>query len=186
MDIFIFGCSVALRVSDLLQLSRKNLILKDGKHYLQVKSKKTATLTSIKLPQYCIEIIHKYQNKNNLLLPEMTAQYFNRKLKDLAIYFPDNYEYVKVRERRGKQVVVYKDPIKKLHFKLSDHISSHTMRRTAISVMLNLGMPEHIVRKISGHAPNSKEFYRYVQLAQNTIDFESDRIFNKIGSKSKK
>ena len=104
----------------------------------------------------------------------------------MAKYFPDNYEYVKVRERRGKQVVVYKDPIKKLHFKLSDHISSHTMRRTAISVMLNLGMPEHIVRKISGHAPNSREFYRYVQLAQSTIDFESDRIFNKIGSKRKK
>lgn len=185
-DVFVFGCSVALRVSDLLHLSAKNLIVKDGNYYLQVKSRKTAALTSIKLPRYCIDIIDKYKNEGHFLLPVMTAQYFNRKLKDLAKYFPDNYEYVKVRERRGKQVVVYKDPIKRLHFKLSDHITTHTMRRTAISVMLNLGMPEHVVRKISGHAPNSREFYRYVQLAQSTIDFESDRIFNKIGSKRKK
>jgi hypothetical protein len=48
--------------------------------------------------------------------------------------------------------------------------------------MLNLGMPEHIVRKISGHAPNSREFYRYVQMSQSLIDQESDKVFKKISS----
>jgi integrase len=181
-DIFVFGCSVALRISDLLQLSRKNLIVFDGKYYLQVKSQKTATHTSIKLPKYCIDIILKHQSENDLLLPDISAQFFNRKLKDLAVLLPDNYEYIKVREQRGKQIIVYKDPINKTHYKLSDHITSHTMRRTAISIMLGLGMPEHIVRKISGHAPNSREFYRYVQLSQNLIDQESDKVFKKISS----
>jgi hypothetical protein len=46
--------------------------------------------------------------------------------------------------------------------------------------MLNLGMPEHIVRKISGHAANSREFYRYVQLAQQVIDAESEKVFEQI------
>jgi integrase len=181
-DIFIFGCTVGLRVSDLLQLSRKNLVIINGKYYVQVKSQKTATKTSIKLPSYCVEIILKYQSESEMLLPEMTAQFFNRKLKDLAVLFPDNYEYIKMRERRGKQVVIYKDPVNKTHYKLSDHITSHTMRRTAISIMLNLGMPEHIVRKISGHAPNSREFYRYVQVSQNAIDLESDKVFKKISN----
>jgi intergrase/recombinase len=54
------------------------------------------------------------------------------------------------------------------------------MRRTAITTMLNLGMPEHIVRKISGHAANSKEFFRYVRMSQNIIDQESDKIFEQI------
>jgi integrase len=179
-DIFVFGCTVGLRVSDLLQLSRKNLVVKNGKYYVQVKSQKTATNTSIKLPPYCVEILLKYSSESEMLLPDITAQFFNRKLKDLAVLFPDNYEYIKVRERRGKQIVIYKDPVNKIHFKLSDHITSHTMRRTAISVMLGLGMPEHIVRRISGHAPNSREFYRYVQLSQPIIDSESDKVFKKI------
>jgi intergrase/recombinase len=54
------------------------------------------------------------------------------------------------------------------------------MRKTAISTMLSLGMPEHIVRKISGHAANSKEFFRYVKMAQNVIDKEADKVFDKI------
>jgi len=46
--------------------------------------------------------------------------------------------------------------------------------------MLSLGMPEHIVRKISGHATNSKEFFLYVKMAQNVIDQESDKVFERI------
>jgi hypothetical protein len=54
------------------------------------------------------------------------------------------------------------------------------MGKTSISNMLALGMLEHIVRKISGHAANSKEFFRYVKMAQNVIDQESDKVFEKI------
>jgi intergrase/recombinase len=54
------------------------------------------------------------------------------------------------------------------------------MRRTAITNMLCLGMPEHLVRKISGHAANSKEFYRYVQLSQSFIDNETDQFFERV------
>jgi hypothetical protein len=39
--------------------------------------------------------------------------------------------------------------------------------------MLSLGMPEHAVRKISGHSPMSKEFFRYVSLAQSYQDKET-------------
>ena len=54
------------------------------------------------------------------------------------------------------------------------------MRRTAITTMLCLGMPEHLVRKISGHAANSKEFFRYVLLSQSFIDQETDLMFEKL------
>ena len=46
--------------------------------------------------------------------------------------------------------------------------------------MLVLGMPKHIVRKISGHAANSKEFFRKVKMAQNVIDQEADKVFEQI------
>lgn len=96
----------------------------------------------------------------------------------MATFIDNDVEIIKTRERRGKQVIVFKDAEAQTHYRLSDHICTHTMRRTAITTMLALGMPEHIVRRISGHAPNSKEFYRYVQLSQNIIDQETDRVFN--------
>ena len=46
--------------------------------------------------------------------------------------------------------------------------------------MLMLGMKEHVVRKISGHADNSKSFYRYVNLVQSYLDNEVDEVFGKL------
>jgi integrase len=179
-DVFVFGCTVALRVSDLLELSKQNLVITNTAYYLKVKSQKTATHTSIKLPDYAIDIIKKYETVGLKLLPEISIQWFNEKLKVFAKLFPENFEIIKTKERRGKQVIIYKDPVNKIHYRLSDHITTHTMRRTAITTMLNLGMPEYIVRKISGHAANSKEFFKYVRLSQNIVDQETDKVFEKI------
>ncbi len=179
-DIFIFGCTVALRVSDLLSLTSKNLVIQNEKYYLNVRSQKTKTKTSIKLPEYAIDIIKKYQKKQKTLLPFISLGYLDLQLKQLGKLIPDDFELIKTRVRRGKQVVIYKDCVKKVHYKLSDHITTHTMRRTGITTMLNLGMPEHLVRKISGHAANSREFFRYVELSQLFIDEETDKIFDKL------
>jgi len=43
--------------------------------------------------------------------------------------------------------------------------------------MLILGMPESLVRKVSGHAANSKEFYKYVNYSDSFFDQETDRVF---------
>lgn len=179
-DIFIFGCTVALRVSDLLNLSKKNLIIQGDNYYLNVKSQKTKTKTSIKLPKYAISIIKKYKGKQKTLLPYISMGYLDIQLKKMGKLLPDDFELIKTREKRGKQVVIYKDPKRKIHYKLSDHITTHTMRRTAITNMLNLGMPEYMVRKISGHAANSREFFRYVELSQSFMDKETDYFFNKL------
>ncbi len=179
-DIFVFGCTVALRVSDLLALTRKNLIIQHGNYYLNVKSQKTKTKTSIKLPDYAIAIIKKYKDKQKTLLPSISTAYLDIQLKRLGKLLPDDYEVVKTREKRGRAEIIYKDPINKIHYKLSDHITTHTMRRTAITNMLNLGVPEYMVRKISGHAANSKEFFKYVELMQSSMDRETEIFFQKI------
>jgi intergrase/recombinase len=49
--------------------------------------------------------------------------------------------------------------------------------------MLCLGVPEQVVRKISGHAPGSKEFYRYMLLAQTYQDQETEKMYEKLKSK---
>ncbi|MBX9783710.1 MAG: hypothetical protein K2X48_10500 [Chitinophagaceae bacterium] len=45
-------------------------------------------------------------------------------------------------------------------------------------------MPEQVVRKISGHAPGSKEFYRYVNWAQSYQDMETDKMFAQLAGKT--
>ena len=179
-DIFVFGCTVALRVSDLLDLTSMNLHKNRDGHYLRVKSKKTSTHTNIKLPSYATKIVQKYQQTGSKLLPDVSPGMFNHRIKELGKLLPEDFIMMKIREKRGEQVVIYKDPDTKTHYHLSDHLSSHTMRRTAITTMLNLGMPEHMVRKISGHAPNSREFFRYVQLSQDALDKETERIFESL------
>jgi hypothetical protein len=54
------------------------------------------------------------------------------------------------------------------------------MRRTAITTLLILGVPENIVRKISGHAPGSKEFYKYIGLAQEYMNQEVCKAYQKL------
>jgi integrase len=57
-----------------------------------------------------------------------------------------------------------------------DMISSHIMRRTCITIMLTSGIPELVVKKVSGHSNNSKSFFRYVNFAQEIMDSEIDKM----------
>ena len=63
-----------------------------------------------------------------------------------------------------------------------DKMSSHMMRRTAITTLLILGMPEHLVRKISGHSHASTSFNRYVHYAQAYMDKEIEKVYSKLES----
>lgn len=184
-DVFVFGCTVALRFSDLMDLDKRNITKMGNSTYLQVKSQKSNTYTSIKLPQYAIDIIEKYVEEKKLL-PTFSKWWFNKELKRMGELLPENMEVVKTRERNGKQVVIYKDEATKENYSIADLLSSHVMRRTAITTMLSLGMPEHLVRKISGHAPNSKSFFRYVQYTQHLLDAATDDIFDQLTGEKKR
>jgi integrase len=179
-DILLAGCAVALRYSDLMNLQKANLQLKNQQYFLKVQSKKTKAYTHIKLPDYVMEIFKKYSRKGNRLLPYFNIVRLNLYLKEIAEHLGWTDEVVKTRQKRGKAIIIYKNAKQKTHFRFCDLISTHIMRRTAITTMLRLEMPEHLVRKISGHAPHSKEFHKYVSISQNYLDDETDKVFAKL------
>jgi intergrase/recombinase len=80
-------------------------------------------------------------------------------------------EWGKYRSRNGKRVEV-KNPGTKKAYRFCDLVSSHVMRRTGITTMLMNGVPELVVRKISGHSPTSPAFSRYVNFVQGYMDKE--------------
>ena len=182
-DMFVFGCTVALRVSDIFKLSKNNIESLNGKHYLKVRSQKTNTLTRIILPDYAMDIINKYNKTKKTIFPEISNARFNLNIKSLIEKTEWTDEQIKTRQKRGQTVIVYKNQKTKEPYRFCDLITSHTMRRTAITTMLCLHMPENLVRKISGHAAGSKEFFRYVELSQKYMDNETEKIHDQIKNK---
>lgn len=177
-DVFVFGCTVALRISDLLVLSKNNLRITGDTWFLVVRSKKTHTDTQLRLPDYAIDILKKYKFKNNKLLPTFTNVNLNLNIKKLIELAGYTQPVGKIREQqgRGKEIRFVKEN-KTTVYRFCDLVTAHTMRRTAITVMLSLNVPEHVVRKISGHSPMSKEFFRYVAVAQSYQDKEVSKMF---------
>jgi integrase len=173
-DIFVIGCTVALRFSDIKNLKKNNLEYFNDRYYISMQSQKTQTRTRIMLPEYAINILRKYKKKSIYLLPVPEKNTFNKRLKKLIEHAGWTHEVPKVRMRKGKPIQIQNKYGKTYRF--YDLVSSHCMRRTAISTMLRMGLEENLVRKVSGHAAGSKEFYKYVQLSQTYMDEKMVKI----------
>lgn len=180
-DIFVFGCTTGLRFSDIFLLNNKNFNQQNEDWYLKVKSKKTKSFTTIKLPSYAVEIFERYKGKGSKqpVFTYITLFNFNKTLKSIGEKAGFITPIELSREKQGKVAVASKSS-KKPAVRFCDKMSSHMMRRTAITTMLILGMPEHLVRNVSGHSANSISFYRYVHFAQSYVDKEMEKVHAKL------
>jgi integrase len=164
-----FGCTTGLRVSDLMLLKQKNLTVRNNTTYLNLYTKKTSTNVVIPLPEYCIDILKKHKGRcNGYLLPRLSNTNLNLQIKSLGKLANWTDPLPKYRTKKGKLLELKN--VNGTCWKFYQHISTHTMRRTAITSLLMLGVDEAVVRRLSGHAPGSKEFYRYMSLAQSYLD----------------
>ena len=91
-------------------------------------------------------------------------------------------EIHKTRNKRGQPQTIFKETDTKTNYRFCDLVSSHTMRRTAITTMLRMGMNETNVRLISGHTAHSPSFYRYVFFADSFMEEEMDKFHAKFNA----
>jgi len=178
-DVFVMGCTTGLRFSDLFLLTTKNIETTADGVYLKTRSKKTKSNSAIKLPGYALDIVDRYKSRSSKkpLFAPVSLFIFNRTLKQIGEKAGFVQPIQVTREKLGKTTVVAKN--NKVE-RFCDKMSSHMMRRTAITTLLILGMPEHMVRAISGHSANSTSFYRYVKYAQSYLDQEIDKVHRKL------
>jgi integrase len=180
-DIFVFGCTVALRYSDLIGLKKENVINSPEGKYILIHTKKTTTQVKLPLPDYLLPIIERYRTKKGkFLLPRLSSTNLNLQVKELIKKAKWDYSLPKIRYKQGKPQELKTKKCESLRF--CDHITTHTMRRTAITTLLILGVPEFVVRKISGHAPGSKEFYRYVAIVQDHMNKQVLEAYSRLSS----
>jgi integrase len=182
-DIFVFGCTTGLRYSDIFLLTNKNFEKVEDEWYLKLKSLKTKTFSYIKIPTYAITIFEKYQPKSSktAVFGKISLFNFNKTLKSIGEKANFTASVEVSREKQGKTHKMTKKTDTSQN-RFCDKMSSHMMRRTAITTMLILGMPEHLVRKISGHSHASSSFNRYVHYAQAYMDLEIGKVHSKLES----
>jgi hypothetical protein len=176
LDIFIVGCTVALRYSDLIGISWRNIEQIGNGYYLAVSSIKTRTPTRVRLPDYVLKSLEKYKKikHRKTIFPQISLSWFNIQLRRICELAGWQDECGKYRSRNGKKIEL-KNPRTKKPYRFCDLVSSHVMRKTGITTMLMNGVPELVVRKISGHSSTSPAFLRYVNFVQGYLDREVDK-----------
>ncbi|MES2778124.1 MAG: tyrosine-type recombinase/integrase [Bacteroidota bacterium] len=89
------------------------------------------------------------------------------------------HEVGKSRSKLGRNIEQIHPKTKK-PYRFCDLVSSHTLRKTAVTTMLMNGVPEHVVKQISGHVNDSSSFHRYVGYAQSWLDTGMQTFFDGI------
>ncbi|MDN3619405.1 site-specific integrase [Polaribacter undariae] len=135
-DLFVFGCSTGMRYSNYSKVKKNDII--DG--FINVIDEKDKSKSlSIPTNRYSIEILEKYDYK----LPKISNQKFNEYLKELFQAMKYNH-IVKKTMRYGNEIIETESPF-------SERISSHTSRRSFITIMKNEGVPDKVIMSYTGH-----------------------------------
>ena len=149
-DLFCFGCFTGLRFSDIASLAKNNI----KENEILVRTLKTKDLLNIPLIPPAASILKKYNN----LLPVISNQKLNQALKALGKGAKINQE-VAIQRYRGAKRLDTKIPKYKL-------ITTHTARRTFITLSLEKGIRPEVVMAITGHK-DYKTFKAYIKITDS-------------------
>jgi len=135
-DLFVFGCSTGMRISNYSKVCKNDI--EDG--YIKVNDKKNKE-KQLKIPlnDFSLEILEKY----NYILPSISTQKFNDYVKKVfeELKFKQN---IKKTTRVGNEFIEVVQPF-------YDRISSHTARRSFITIMKNKKIPDKVIMGFTGH-----------------------------------
>lgn len=151
-DIFIFQCLTGCRVSDLLKLTRSNLI-SGGIEYVPIKTREERGATvRVPLNSIAAEIVARYEDESRTaLLPFVSAQKYNEDIK-AAFTLAGLTRPVTVLDPKTRQEV---------QRPLNEIASSHLARRTFVGNLYKQVKDPNLIAKLSGHAEGSRAFARY-------------------------
>lgn len=146
-DLFCFGCYTGLRFSDVATLSRANI----SNDEIRIRTQKTKDILSIPLLPQAKAILEKYDYN----MPVLSNQKLNQHLKKLGEKAKITEE-VNIQKYRGAERIDDRTPKYKL-------LTTHTARRTFITLSLEKGIRQEVVMSITGHK-NFRTFSAYVKI----------------------
>jgi len=157
-DVFCFMCWTGQRYSDIIKLTRNDFKENaSGERVWELITSKTQTRISVPIVQYAEEILDRYKNFESPL-PIFSNQKLNSYLKDIGDELDFNWP-VKISR-------YYEGTLHQEQVPFYEVMTSHVGRKSYITNSLILGVPERVVKEVSGHK-DEKSFNRYVKLAEN-------------------
>lgn len=167
-DVFIFGCSTGLRFSDLVSLRPSDI---QGE-FIVKNIQKTQENSMIPLNKYSKEILKRYANTVHEILPKISHQKFNQYLKECCqeVGIDAPITITRFSGSKRKHVVYPK----------YERITSHTARKTFTTLSLLMGVPERVVKNITGHK-KEENFKRYVNFTKEFEKNQMDQAWNELG-----
>lgn len=161
-DAFCLGCFTGLRFSDLSELRLANL-----KHnFIELKSKKTRDFLRIPLNDYAKEILKKHDGNPPVMI---SNQKMNDYIKDIGESAGIDTPII-LTKYQGATKIEKAEPKYKF-------LSSHTARRTFVTLSLEKGMRPEIVMSITGHR-DYPTFKKYIKLTENVKLAEMNNAWN--------
>lgn len=135
-DLFVFGCATGMRYSNYSKVAKKDI----HNGFIKVRDEKNNDKSlEIPLNDFSIHVLKKYDYK----LPRISNQRFNDYIKEVFKHLGYNDD-VKKTIKIGKDIVEEITP-------LYERISSHTARRSFITIMKNKKIPDKVIMSYTGH-----------------------------------
>ena len=162
-DLFVFGCSTGMRISNYSKVQKKDI--QNG--MIKVRDQKnTDKSLEVPLNDFSTFILKKY----NYQLPKISNQKFNDYIKEV-------FKLLGYDEQVKKTIKIGKDLIERIN-PLYERISSHTARRSFITIMKNKKIPDKVIMSYTGHRslevfnkyykPNNEERKDFMQTVWRT------------------
>ena len=154
-DLFLFGCYTGQRFSDYSNFDKSEL----NNNFWVVNQRKSVGNSVVRIPliPQAQQILKKYNNE----LPKISSQKFNKNVKTIS-KLANIVELKKTLKYQGNKRVEVMLPKYEL-------ISSHTARRTFITLSLIKGIQPEAIKKVSGHT-SDKEFKKYLKIEDFYIE----------------
>ena len=160
-DVFLVGCYTGMRFSDFKRVKSSNI--SEGLITIREVKDKTKTL-QIPITDKVRAILEKYDWQ----LPLISEQKFREYLKE--IFKLAGFTDLKIKSKKiGKEVYEKEVPMYKL-------ISTHTARRSFITIMFNSGVPAKAIMSITGHK-SINNFQLYYKPTNDTLSGFMDQVW---------
>lgn len=155
-DIFVFQCLIGCRVSDLLKMTKDNIINGVVEYIPHKTMDERPTVVRVPLNDRAVRLVEKYQGKDQKgrLFPFISAQKYNDAIKDIFKACEITRIVTVLNPTTGKEE---KKPINEV-------ASSHLARRTFVGNLYKKVKDPNLVGSLSGHKEGSKAFARYREI----------------------
>ena len=162
-DVFVFSCVTGLRFGELKFVSKNSI--RDNVFVLKEEKGSSKKSREIPLSEIAMHLLNKYDYKLPLIANQKHNDYIKEVFKEAG--YTHNVEKTST---RGKEVIRQCVPF-------YERISSHSARRTFITMMKRKGKSDKLIAKISGHS-DMKTLNQYYQVSNEDVKEAVDETFN--------